>query len=69
MVKRNKSYNNILYCNLLVFLGLVITVYLVDNKDKIDKIEGITNKNCCGGIEEDIILKQIENHPHLQKMF
>ena len=64
MVKENKSYNNILYCNLLVFLGLVITYfYLVDNKDKIDKIEGITNKNCCGGIEEGIHYSETDREP------
>jgi hypothetical protein len=60
MVKTKSPYKeNFLYCNLLIFAGLVYVYYTMNKGVK----EGISNMNCCGGVEAGIHYSETDTKP------
>jgi hypothetical protein len=68
--KSKSSYKeSFLYCNVLILLGLVIVCYYLNKDD--DEYEGISNMNCCGGIEAGIHYSETDTKPphYVQRCF
>ena len=62
MVKNTakSSYkDNFFYCNILVFIGLVYIYYTLNRSVE----EGVTNMNCCGGVEAGIHYSETDTQP------
>jgi len=47
------------YCNLLIFLGLAYVYYTMNRNVE----EGITNMNCCGGVEAGVHYSETDTKP------
>jgi len=56
-----------LYCNLLIFAGLIALYYYLNKPIK----EGIRNMNCCGGVEAGIHYSETDTKPpsYIRKCF
>ena len=56
-----------LYCNLLIFAGLIALYYYLNKPIK----EGIRNMNCCGGVEAGIHYSETDTKPppYVRKCF
>jgi hypothetical protein len=68
--KSKSSYKeSFLYCNVLILIGLVALCYYL-NKDG-DECEGISNMNCCGGIQSGVHYSETDTKPphYVQRCF
>ena len=66
--KSKSSYKeSFLYCNVLILIGLVVVCYYLNK----DEYEGISNMNCCGGIEAGVHYSETDTKPphYVQRCF
>ena len=52
-----------LYCNLLLFIGFVYLFYYLQGPSEEEVKEGITNMNCCGGVEAGVHYQETDTKP------